>query len=163
MHIKFISFIQVSIELIFQPQAEVLTTATPEFIVKTLVKSSNVEEIYRKHNNNYTLTIPINLEPKVRVTGISNPGLVRYNSNILVPPGDYNFEEDIGEAVIHTYYIQNLKPYTVSEVEVEIMWPSLDSLGNPLLYLLGFEFNQLLARCQASQDINPLSLKVRFT
>ena len=146
---------------ILQPQAEEVDEPISEFRFAISARSSNPEAGTDDEDNHIILAVPIRVETNFRVTGLSTPPEVSYNISEPLP-SRYEFEEDIGEVVIHTYDVRNKGPSAISEAEVYILWPSFNDYGDHLLYLLGFDYDHSLAKCESVKNLNPLSLKVNF-
>merc|ERR1719193_2555449 len=68
-----------------------------------------------------------------RVTGRSIPDQVEYNVTAPVPE-KYKYV-------------------------VDILWPSFNTDGDDLLYLLGFDYDRSQARCEPVNNLNPMALK----
>lgn len=146
---------------ILQPQAEEINEPISEFQFLVSARSSNPEAGTDDEDNHILLTVPIRVETNFRVTGLSTPPEVSYNISEPLP-SRYEFEEDIGEIVTHTYDVHNKGPSAISEAEVYILWPSFNDYGDHLLYLLDFDYDRTLAKCEPAKNRNPLSLKVIF-
>merc|ERR1719495_625661 len=149
---------QVSTTIILQPQTEGLDEPISEFRFGIAARSSNPENEDDNADNMLILAVPIRVETDFRVTGLSTPSQVQYNISAPLP-SRYEFEDDIGEVVTHTYDVKNKGPSSISEAEVYILWPSFNDYGDHLLYLLGFDYDHSLAKCESVKNLNPLSLK----
>lgn len=124
-----------------------------------VAKSSNPEEGQDSSDNIIMLSVPIRVETDFRITGKSTPPQVEYNISFPLPD-KYEYEDEIGEEVVHVYEVRNKGPSSISEAEFYIMWPSFNDYGDHLLYLLGFEYNSDQLQCEPIKNLNPLNVKV---
>lgn len=74
-------------------------------------------------------------------------------------------EEDIGPEITHIYQVQNRGPSQITKADVTILWPTRDSDGNYLLYLMDQPRVTGKGSCRdvTLDELNPLRLKVRNT
>jgi integrin alpha 8 len=127
-----------------------------------MAKSSNPEaaDSGAEEDNFLSFSVPIRVETDFRITGKSTLPQVEYNISAPLPDR-YEYEDEIGEEVIHVYDVKNKGPSSISEAEVYILWPSFNDYGDHLLYLLGFDYDGERAQCEPVRNLNPLSVKVR--
>ena len=129
--------------------------AGSEFLFRISAKSSNPEFDYQLGDNYEDYIVPISVETKISLTGKSDPLVVQYDSYPYPLSDKYEFEEDIGEEVLHIYDLKNSGTSTINEAEVYILWPSYDRhRGDHLLYLMGLESDRNIARCQTDKAKN---------
>ena len=102
--------------------------------------------------------MPVTVTAELGATGTSKPAYVEYNKTAPYPK-KYLVEDQLGEEVIHVYNLKNHGPSDALETEVFILWPSFDDYGEPLLYLLGMEYDGSKATCDQPKNINPLYVK----
>ncbi|KAI0242234.1 Integrin alpha-5 [Lamellibrachia satsuma] len=94
---------------------------------------SNPENETDLSDNYAAVDVPVRAKINIRVTGVSKPEQILYNSSRLVET--VTTEEDVGSEVIHLYEVRNLGPSSVKSLGVVIYWPSLMDDGQNLLYL----------------------------
>ena len=144
------------------PSSVGFDTPVSEFSFRINAKSSNPEADDSDDllDNYEEYTVPIRVETDFRVTGKSDPLEVEYNISSELP-SKYEYEDEIGEEVFHIYDVKNKGPSTISEAEVHILWPSYNSNGEHLLYLLGFDYDRDRVKCESYKNLNPLAVKVQ--
>ena len=137
------------------PSLEGFKTPGSELSFRISVNSANPEMQSDYQDNYEDFTVPIRLENHLEVAGKSDPLEVEYKKSYNTL---YEREEDIGEEILHLYDVRNTGPFTISEAEVDILWPSYDDDGGHLLYLMGLESDREGVKCRSDQafNFNPL-------
>ncbi|KRX93323.1 Integrin alpha pat-2 [Trichinella pseudospiralis] len=97
--------------------------------------STNNETERTLVDNDVLLVIPMEVKADFIVTGVSRNESYHYDFNDR--RDDFVFDSDAGPVVSHVYEIRNLGPSTLSEMSVDVYWPSyfVDN-AKPLLYLI---------------------------
>ncbi|KRZ93031.1 Integrin alpha pat-2, partial [Trichinella sp. T8] len=97
--------------------------------------STNNETERTLVDNEVLLVIPMEVKADFIVTGVSRNESYHYDFNDR--RDDFVFDSDAGPVVSHVYEIRNLGPSTLSEMSVDVYWPSyfVDN-AKPLLYLI---------------------------
>ena len=92
---------------------------------------------------------------------VSNPESIDYNVTEGITSAKSN-EADIGPQVMHVYQVKNHGPSTVDQAHVTILWPSLTTDNQHLLYLLDQPSVTGKISCQTItlDEVNPLRLPV---
>ncbi|KAK2177777.1 hypothetical protein NP493_580g01067 [Ridgeia piscesae] len=95
--------------------------------------SSNPENDTDLSDNYSAVDVPVRAKVNIRVTGVSKPEQILYNSSHQLDT--VTSEADVGPEVIHLYEVRNLGPSSVKSLSVVIHWPSTLEDGQNLLYL----------------------------
>ncbi|KAL8610113.1 hypothetical protein ACOMHN_024579 [Nucella lapillus] len=97
-----------------------------------VVNSTNPEELEDTQDNAALVEIPVTASADITVYGGSKPEQLIVNTSRLALTG-----VDFDQYVEHTYQLQNLGPSSTKEIRLQILWPSHDAQGNPILELEG--------------------------
>ncbi|KAK7477963.1 hypothetical protein BaRGS_00030792, partial [Batillaria attramentaria] len=106
------------------------TTDALIFILQ--VNSTNPEELSDTKDNSATVEIPVTASADITIYGKSEPEQVILNTSQVYVAG-----VDDSRRVEHVYQLSNIGPSSTKEVMLQILWPSHDRRGNPILELEG--------------------------
>ncbi|XP_076465711.1 integrin alpha-8-like isoform X2 [Babylonia areolata] len=97
-----------------------------------VVNSTNPEELLDTLDNDAEVEIPVTASADITVYGASKPEQMILNTSRVALRG-----VDFDHYVEHTYQLQNLGPSSTKQIKLQILWPSHDRDGNPILELEG--------------------------
>lgn len=139
--------------------------SVPEFVISAQVNSTNPEADDRRlEDNRSSLKIPIRVETNLQLSGYSDPPHVNYNSSRdFTKEPEPKIETDLGREIYHVYQISNRGPSPISNLAVNILWPTKDTENNYLLYLVDEPElsppGKVVCKPSPYKTINPLILK----
>ncbi|KFD55588.1 hypothetical protein M514_03640 [Trichuris suis] len=126
-----------------------------------ITNSTNNESASTLSDNEVTIDIPMEVKADFIVTGVSRNETYDYEFSEYRK--DIVFDSDAGPLVSHVYEIRNLGPTMLSEVSVDIYWPSFfrDNF-KPLLYLTDDIQSEGKVTCELLQKghLNPEGLTI---
>nr|AVP12651.1 integrin alpha 2 [Littorina littorea] len=109
------------------------TNETTDSLVFYLqVNSTNPENLVDTQDNAAEVEIPVTASADITVYGRSDPEQVILNTTRIYRPGP-----DDNQRIEHLYQLRNLGPSATKEIELQILWPSHDRRGNPILEIEG--------------------------
>ncbi|XP_076460948.1 integrin alpha-8-like isoform X2 [Babylonia areolata] len=103
------------------------TTDALKFYLK--VNSSNDELHKDTANNEAEVEIPVTASADITIYGRSDPEQVNLNTTEVVQRNDNSYR------VEHLYQLRNLGPSATKSIQLQILWPSHDHFGNPVLQI----------------------------
>ncbi|XP_025095116.1 integrin alpha-8-like isoform X4 [Pomacea canaliculata] len=112
--------------------AEDKNETTDALIFLLHVNSTNPEDLSDTRDNTVQIEIPVTAMSDITIYGRSDPEQVILNTTEVIRPG-----VDENRRVEHLYQLRNLGPSATKEIELQILWPSHDRRGNPILELDG--------------------------
>ncbi|XP_071812224.1 integrin alpha-8-like isoform X2 [Apostichopus japonicus] len=120
------------------------------------VSSLTREEPDTLYDNNYNISIPLELEINTELVGNSNIGTVIYkesDSKSLNKPIAH--EKDVGREIIHKYRVENLGPADIEIGTLEVEWPIRTANGEHLLYIMEVDITNGYQCDVIGDSINP--------
>ncbi|KAL8622410.1 hypothetical protein ACOMHN_041738 [Nucella lapillus] len=94
-----------------------------------MVNSTNKELHEDRTNNEAQVEIPVTASADITIYGRSDPEQVNLNTTEVIRRNDHTHK------VEHLYQLRNLGPSATKEIQLQILWPSHDHLGHPVLEL----------------------------
>lgn len=133
---------------------------TPDFLPIHLSTNSTNEEDSSTLADNYRfLNISIKSQADLEINGTTVEEQVAYGGKVVGESAMVN-AEDIGNEVIHKYFVKNRGPDPVPHTEVIIEWPFEAPSGKHLLYLMNVKVDGNRAYCEKKPgQLNMLGLK----
>ncbi|RMX38988.1 hypothetical protein pdam_00008175, partial [Pocillopora damicornis] len=133
---------------------------TPDFLPIHLSTNSTNEEDSNTLADNYRfLNISIKSQADLEINGTTVEEQVAYGGKVVGESAMVN-AEDIGNEVIHKYFVKNRGPDPVPHTEVIIEWPFEAPSGKHLLYLMNVKVDGNRAYCEKKPgQLNMLGLK----
>ncbi|PFX21368.1 Integrin alpha-6 [Stylophora pistillata] len=135
-----------------QPIQIVLDTSrysdTPDFLpIHLNTNSTNEEDSDTLADNNGFLNISIKSQADLEINGTTVEEQVAYGGKVVGESAMVR-AEDIGNEVIHKYFVKNRGPDPVPLTEVIIEWPFEATSGKHLLYLVNVKVDGNRASCK---------------
>lgn len=148
-------------EIVFEMQFQIESVpGDRESLTISLMANSTTEEETRwQSDNNQTITF--NLQPKIGITldGSANVDQVIFNDTATgLPKSNYTHASEIGDKVVHTYWVQNIGPAEISTAELEVKWPLRNNDGEFLLYLTAVSISDGQSCTYDQGALNPYDL-----
>ncbi|XP_019351444.2 integrin alpha-1 isoform X2 [Alligator mississippiensis] len=144
---------EISFRIAFQFNvAYLLEVAT----VQVYVTSDSEEPPETVADNRGHISIPVKYETGLIFSSV----LKRYHFRILANdtvPAVINTTENIGDEVNINYKIEKGEHFPVPQLSLQILFPNLTSVKNPVLYLTELSCSDN-AKCQTSHPIDPLKI-----
>ncbi|KAH9519074.1 hypothetical protein Btru_009061 [Bulinus truncatus] len=117
------------------------TNDTKDQLIFSFYANSSNEEKSTNYGNNYArVIIPVTAVAEIALFGKADPELFFLNSTDLKA-------EDDGKIVIHVFQLTNQGQSATNETAIQILWPSYDRNGNPVLPLYGIPSTQGNGKC----------------
>ncbi|XP_031627773.1 integrin alpha-PS2 isoform X2 [Contarinia nasturtii] len=126
----------------------------PKYDFFVEANSTNAENEGTESDNHRKITVKINVETNLTVTGVSPGEEILYNATDFVALENATQENQIGPQVVHMYEIRNGGPSTIEEAEVYFIWPYETLSGDQLLYLMSQPETTRNVKCELSQFVN---------
>lgn len=135
-------------------------SAEPDFLpINISTDSTNEEENATLADNFRFLNISIKSQADLEVNGSTVEEQVSYGGEV-VGESAMKRVEDIGNEVIHKYYVKNRGPDPIPSSEIVIHWPFEATSGKHLLYLIDVQFDGKRVDCDFKPgQLNMLGLQ----
>jgi len=132
----------------------------PDFLpINISADSTNQEEPETLTDNYRFLNISIKSQADLEVNGTTVEEQVSYGGKVVGESAMKRVEE-VGNEVIHKYFVKNRGPDQIPSSEVVIKWPFEAESGKHLLYLIDVQFDGKRVECDFKPgQLNLLGLK----
>ncbi|XP_059148980.1 integrin alpha pat-2-like isoform X4 [Physella acuta] len=105
------------------------TNETREQLIFSFHANSSNQELFENYKDNSAVVdIPVTASPDIALYGKPSPELIVLNTT-------EDKGEDKGRIVSHLFQLFNQGTSATNETELQILWPSFDYLGNPVLVM----------------------------